>query len=238
MCGRYVSPKQADLERLWHVRGTPDLFKQSFNVAPTMPVPIIYVDRHGDARKLALARWGLVPFWWTGAKPPTHAFNARLEDAAIKAMWRKPYRQARCIVPAAGWYEWQAREIVDDATGEVRRYKQPFFLHLPGDRPLGFAGLLAWTKSRDAEEWTSSCSILTTAATGPASAVHGRMPVALAESAHARWLDPHLTDPEEIAALIAAHQVSSEVVLRAVSTRVNASKADDALLLQPIEPPL
>ena len=235
MCGRYVSPEEQDIERFWDVRADAP-FTRSFNVAPTMPVPMIYTDKREGERKLTLARWGLVPFWWKDAKPPGHTFNARLEEAATKAMWRDSFRKARCIVPASGWYEWQAREVVDQATGEVRKYKQPYFMHLPDHRPIGFAGLMAWNKDPKSGEWTGSCSILTTSADGVAAGVHHRMPVALAEAAHAAWLDPGLVDPEKIAALIAEHQLARDIVMHPVSTRVNASKADDALLLEPVNP--
>jgi len=236
MCGRFVSPDQRDLEKLFHVRGTPDLFQRSYNVAPTMPVPMVYLDRHEHERKLTLARWGLVPFCWKDVKPPGHTFNTRLEEASTKPMWRKAFRSGRCIVPASGWYEWQEREVVDQATGELRKYKQPFFMHLPDKRPLGFAGLMAWTRAKDADDWIASCSIITAAASGVAADVHHRMPVVLAEEAHERWLDPALDDPEEIAALIANHNLAGAIVTHAVSTRVNASKADDPLLLEPVNP--
>ena len=234
MCGRYVTPGQQDIERLWHVRGNDGAFGARYNVAPTTPVPIVYADRHGGGRRLALARWGLIPAWAKGPKPPSHTFNARLEEAPAKPMWRQPFRGARCIVPAIGWYEWQEKEVVDQATGEVRKYKQPFFLHLPGRRPLGFAGLMAWVKAEGADEWSGSCSVLTTSASGAAAKVHHRMPVTLIESAYDAWLDPALVDPEQVNALAAANQLADAIEQHAVSTRVNGSRVDDASLLDPV----
>lgn len=231
MCGRFVTPGQQDIERLWHVRGG-EPFPARYNVAPTAIIPTVYVDRHEGGRKLAMARWGLVPFWTK--TPPTHTFNARLEEAPAKATWRKPFREARCIIPALGWYEWKEREVVDQATGEVRKYKQPYFMHLPNDQPLGFAGLMAWTKVEGADQWTASCSILTTAASGTAADVHHRMPVTLAESAHDAWLDPTLVDPERVNILVAGNQLANAIERHAVSTRVNGSRNDDSSLLDPV----
>jgi putative SOS response-associated peptidase YedK len=233
MCGRFVTPGEQDIERLWHVRGGAP-FGAHYNVAPTTKVPMVYIDRHDGDHKLALARWGLVPSWAKGPKPPPHTFNARLEDAPGKAMWRQPFRNARCIIPALGWYEWKEREIVDQATGEVRKYKQPYFMHLPGNRPIGLAGLMAWAKVEGSEEWTSSCSILTTAASGTAADVHHRMPVALEESAHDAWLDPTLVDPEQVIALIAGNQLAGAIEKYPVSTRVNGSPNDDSSLLDAV----
>lgn len=126
------------------------------------------------------------------------------------------------------------REKLHQATGEVTKYKQPYFMHLPGNKPIGFAGLMAWTRAKGADEWTGSCSILPTAASGPAAGVHQRMAVALAESAHEAWLDPALIDPEKVNALIAGHRLADEIEKRAVSTRVNGSRVDDPSLLDPV----
>jgi putative SOS response-associated peptidase YedK len=238
MCGRYVSPAESDLERFWDVRrGTRRNFPAQFNVAPTMQVPIVYADRHDGARTLDLVRWGLVPFWAKDKpKPPPSTFNARLEDAATKPMWRQSFRTARCIVPATGWYEWRERQRIDRATGEVTKYKQPYFLHLPGNRPIGLAGLMSWTKPEGSDEWVGSCAILTAPATGAAADVHDRMPVALEESAHDAWIDRGLVDPDQVQKLIADHRLAS-VELHPVSTRVNASRDDDPSLIEPVPLP-
>jgi putative SOS response-associated peptidase YedK len=127
-----------------------------------MQVPIVYHSKRDDVQRVMLARWGLIPSWWKNAKAPGHTFNARLEEARDKPMWRQSFRTARCIVPALGWYEWQEREQVDVGTGEVRKYKQPFYMHGSGEL-IGFAGLMSWAKG-EGDKWTASCSILTTAA--------------------------------------------------------------------------
>ncbi|MEO7762224.1 MAG: SOS response-associated peptidase [Casimicrobiaceae bacterium] len=237
MCGRYVSPSEQDIERFWDLPGSDRRFPAQYNVAPTMPVPIVHRDQHaGGAKSVTLARWGLIPFFWKAAKPPGHSFNARLEEAADKPMWRLPFRNARCIVPASGWYEWQEREQVNRETGELNKYKQPYFMHLPENRLLGLAGLMAWTKAAGSDQWTASCTILTTAASGSAAQIHHRMPVALMEAAHDAWLDPNLNDPEAVQALIAEHQLALAIAKHAVSTRVNGSRTDDASLIDSVPP--
>src|SRR5690349_10305770 len=122
MCGRYVSPAEADLERYWgltHRQATLFLagYIQSFNVAPTLRVPIVFLE---DGERVGKpARWGLIPFWWSKPKPPPFTFNTRIEEAATKPMWREPLKESRCLVPALGWYEWKAVEVVDPSTGEI-----------------------------------------------------------------------------------------------------------------------
>ena len=72
MCGRYVSPTMAEMERNWALsdaqRNNQLGFVQHFNIAPTTQIPIIYPRDVG--RELQLARWGLVPFWWKQPKMP------------------------------------------------------------------------------------------------------------------------------------------------------------------------
>jgi len=168
MCGRYVSPEQAAIERAWHIgRSTSNAFGQRYSVAPTTQVPILRSRPGPDAGfALAEARWGLIPPWWKDAKPPQSTFNARAEDAASKPMWRQPYRHARCLVPAVGWYEWKTVESVDNETGEVHRHKQPYFIHPSDDRLILFAGLMSTYRAAD-ETVELSCAILTRAAVGP-----------------------------------------------------------------------
>ena len=46
MCGRYVSPEQAEIERFWHIgRHNSNPFARRFNVSPTSIIPILRLDR-------------------------------------------------------------------------------------------------------------------------------------------------------------------------------------------------
>jgi putative SOS response-associated peptidase YedK len=148
-------------------------------------------------------------------------------------MWRHPYRHARCLIPAVGWYEWKELHIVDAATGEVRTYKQPFYLHIEREKPVCFAGLMStWTP--EGGEPRLTCAILTRAPSPSAAEVHDRMPVILRESAHRDWLDPEMKNAPQVAELIATCTIDN-VKHHPVSTRLNASKTDEQELIQPIE---
>ena len=76
MCGRYVSPEEAAIERFWNLshaqRDNP--LGGRFNVSPTAIVPTLLLGETG-ALELVGARWGLIPFWWKEAKPPRLTFN-------------------------------------------------------------------------------------------------------------------------------------------------------------------
>src|SRR4051794_26210482 len=137
MCGRYVAPDNAAIEAAWHIgRRNSNPFPRRFNVAPTMPVQVIAGDREFGEPLLLEARWGFVPGWWKQAKPPSHCFNARAEEAASKPTWRYSYRSARCLVPAEGWYEWRDAERADPVTGELKAYRQPHFIARNDRRPV------------------------------------------------------------------------------------------------------
>jgi putative SOS response-associated peptidase YedK len=62
MCGRYVNPDEAAIERTWHIgRHNNDPIRRSFNVQPTSTIPVLRL--HPETRKLELiaARRGLIP---------------------------------------------------------------------------------------------------------------------------------------------------------------------------------
>lgn len=214
MCGRYVSPDQAAIERAWQIRRSSGLdLPRRFNVQPTTAVPLLLREDGGLA--LTAARWGLIPHWWKQDKPPAHSINARLEEAAGKPMWRDPLRHARCLLPAEGWYEWQA--LTDG--------KQPYYLHRADGRPVCFAGLMAtWNGAL-------SCALLTRAAEGPAAQVHDRMPVVLPDEAHAGWLDPALKDATAFAR---EHAIAREIAHHPVSKRVNNARNEGRELIEPL----
>jgi len=84
MCGRYVSPDEAAIERAWHVgRQNSNPFSRRFNVAPTSTVPFITGNESGQP-EVSSARCGLIPSWWKEAKPPRYGFNAGFEEIATK----------------------------------------------------------------------------------------------------------------------------------------------------------
>jgi len=232
MCGRYVSPEEAEIERAWHIgRHNSNPFQRRFNVSPTQIIPILRLDRDTGEIELVNARWGLIPTWWKDAKPPRMSHNARSEEAAAKPMWKGPLARSRCLIPAVGWYEWKAVEKADPSTGEIKTIKQPHFFHLPDNRLFSFAGMMATCKAPDQDAPQLSCTILSQASVGPAAEVHERMPVILTCEAEKHWLDPALTDPAEALAM-ACKSAIVEIAHYPVSLRVNASANEGADLIK------
>lgn len=229
MCGRFVAPDVAAVERFWqidrqnwHESDTP-----RFNVAPTSCVPMLREDSDG-ARVLDGARWGLIPTWWKKEAAPTHTFNARSEEAPDKPMWRQAIRHKRCLLPAQGWYEWNAGEKVRGASG--RMVNQPWYIHATDAPLLAFAGLWSlWQRGEN--DPLLSCSILTRAASGDLASIHDRMPVVLDPEQHASWLDA-AASTDAVTTLMA--QSRTRFATDRVSTRVNNVRNNDAELLEPV----
>ena len=138
MCGRYVSPEQAAIERQWHIgrHNQPDLsepFAARYNVAPQQgnPANFVPVVRQAEGGELELARlqWWLLPFWSKEPRIKYSTFNARVETVAKAASFRDPLKRRRCIIPALGWYEWQ----------ELPSGNLPWYLHGANGEILAFA---------------------------------------------------------------------------------------------------
>ena len=190
-----------------------------YNVSPGTDVAIVR-SRENKPRELALARWGLVPFW---AKEPdfgTRTINARSETAARKPAFRAAFRYRRCLIPADGFYEW---------SGGGRK-KQPWFIHLENRRPFAFAGL--W------ESWTGAdgsvletCTILTTEANEKLAELHHRMPVILPEATYADWLNLSENRAKALQPLLKPYPAEA-FSYYPVSERVNSPRNDDAACLE------
>jgi putative SOS response-associated peptidase YedK len=237
MCGRFVSPEEALIARYWHFgrSSNPNPLVRRFNVFPTDTIAFLRLPSNSDELELAAGRWGLVPHWWKEAKPPRMSFIARLEEAAKKPMWRDAWARARCLIPAEGWYEWQAVECVDSATGEIKSAKQPHFIRRKDGGLFCFAGLASYWKNPQTGEALRSCAIVTAAAAGPLAEIHGRAPVVLPEGAHARWLDRKLADPEEVNAVAEARVPPAEFTHWRVRPLVNNTALDGPELIEPAE---
>jgi len=228
MCGRYVSPERAAIERAWQVgRGNSNPFGRRYNVLPGTDIPILRASAGTGELELAEARWGLVPSWWKQDKPPANSINARAEEAAGKPMWRHAWRHSRCLIPAEGWYEWQAAQRTDPATGEMRPYKQPHYIFRRDRRPVCFAGLMETSPSA-----RLTCAILTRAASASVAGVHDRMPVVLPDELLVRWVRPDVDRADEVAGMVKLAQ--SSFAHYPVSTRLNTARTDEPGLVAPV----
>ena len=120
MCGRFALTSDADTLAAEFGIAAPAGLRPRYNIAPTQDVLVIRSD--ASIRSASTMRWGLIPLWAKDRKIGNRLINARAETVAVKPAFRDGFRSRRCLVPADGYYEWQARD----------GGKQPFFIFSRG----------------------------------------------------------------------------------------------------------
>lgn len=156
--------------------------------APSQRAPVIRLE-HG-LPVITELRWCLVPSWAKDEKIAYSLINARSETVAEKPAFRSAFKKRRCLIPADGFYEWQALGA---------KLKQPWRFVRPDRQPFPFAGLWEhWRHPDDANaEPLETFTLLTTTPNGVAALVHDRMPVILDGEARNQWLDAGLAAQAE-----------------------------------------
>lgn len=244
MCGRYAASRNPDdlveafeVERVDGTAATmPD-----WNVAPTKEALAVLErppreEGAGEpVRQLRALRWGLVPSWAKDRSIGSRMINARAASLLDKPAYRRAATSRRCLVPADGWYEWQASPIATDSRGRPR--KQPFFVHAADGDVLAFAGVYElWRdSSRDPEDpdaWLTTYAVLTTDAEPGLDRIHDRMPLVLPRERWEGWLDPAVSDPDDVRALLAPGPPGGFVAVP-VSPRVNNVANNGPELVEP-----
>lgn len=227
MCGRFVAGRDpVSLAAALGVEELPErLLPPNYNVAPTQQVSVVRDD--DGVRRLDIARWGLIPSWAKDASIGNRMINARSETVAEKPAFRSSFAKRRCIVPADGFYEWQAKP------------KIPFYLHPADGSVLAMAGLYAWWRNPEVAQdddpaaWVMSTTILTMASTDPISAIHDRSPVALPVDLFSAWLDPSVPGATVLAEALAWHPTDYWSI-HEVSRAVNRPQNNSPELLDPV----
>ncbi len=168
MCGRYLLSTQEYKEFQEIVR---DAQRRSYgqhnelnfpagDIAPTNEAPVLISS--GNKIVSEFQRWG-IPGWRGGLM-----INARAETVCVKPMFRRSMAAQRCVIPASGYYEWDAG-----------RHK--YFFQLPG-KPIYLAGVY------DNCEGNNCFVILTTAPNEVVKDIHDRMPLILNHDQVRPWL--------------------------------------------------
>jgi putative SOS response-associated peptidase YedK len=130
--------------------------------------------------------------WWRSpledGPGSTSIINARAESITDKPTFRQPIRFQRCLVPASAFYEWQ---------GTVKGAKTKMRIGRRDGEMFGMAGLYDTWKSPDGDE-IQTCAIITCAPNALMAPIHNRMSVILLPEDEQDWLNPDLTEPDEI----------------------------------------
>jgi putative SOS response-associated peptidase YedK len=263
MCGRFVSArKRLELLEEFAVERdrVADDRNPDYNVTPTKRIYAVMerAERAGEAgkaagedrkadvkplnedgagprRELMLLRWGLVPSWAKDDKVGARMINARVETVAVKPAFRGAFARRRCIIPADGYYEWQAAKDPAD-----KKAKQPFYIYRSDGGILSFAGIYElWrdgsVPSDHEDAWLWTASIITTEATDEIGEIHDRTPMVIPPQSWGDWLDPANNDKELLlATMLPAPSGPGGLVSHPVSTAVNSVRNNGPDLIEPL----
>ena len=177
MCGRFTLVASPELlAELFDLAEAPPLAPR-FNIAPTQPVGLVRVDPHLKTLAWALTYWGLIPSWSKDPSIGARLINARAETVAAKRYFGAAFRRRRCLIPASGFFEWQAQG----------KGKQPFYIAPADGGIFAFAGLWEKWTGPDGSE-LESATILTVEPNELMAPIHNRMPLILAPEDYGVWL--------------------------------------------------
>jgi putative SOS response-associated peptidase YedK len=225
MCGRISTAELTpeDLRRTFRLLTIP-MFHQSYNVAPTVPIPAIREQNH--IRTLCAFKWGLIPHWVKHLDMDVSAFNARGETVAQKPFFRDSFKSKRCIIPVSGFYEWQKRED----------RKQAYYIDRVDHKPIALAGLWDVWEDKEKGERVENCNLITIPATGQMVEIHARMPAILEPQFFDTWLDTEFRETHVLQDIL---QLPAQDALKMypVSDYVNNAAHDGERCLQGLEDP-
>src|SRR5262249_3433276 len=200
-----------------------------FNIAPSQEILTFVWDPTapgGGQPRAQFATWGLAPFWaqsGTGSKRPP-PINARSESVATSPMFREAFANGRCLIPATGFYEWQARPGTATRT--------PMHIHLKTGELFAFAGL--WAPGR--RDGLPTATILTCRPNNLMASIHNRMPVILKPDDERAWLEPPRDNTLDACAALLLPYSSEAMTAYAVSSLVNSFQNEGPELLVPAKP--
>lgn len=163
MCGRYFfGDRTADeVEKELGLRPG-SVSPRLGDATPGMMLPGIVRSRSSAGNSGAQSSAGVTDvqdlFWGLKGSDGKLIINARAESAADKPMFSESIMRRRCLLPAAGFYEWD-------------RDKTRFVFKRTDGKPMYLAGFYDLSANKD------SFVILTTAANKSMEPVHDRMPV-------------------------------------------------------------
>ena len=166
MCGRYFFGAETERDVEMELGLEEGSFVMSAgDVTPAMMPKVISAKKDGAGNSLHVSDM----FWGLTGKDKKLIINARAESVTNKPMFSDSVIRRRCIIPAAGFYEW-----------DKDRNKVTFFRK--DKSPIYLAGFYQLSENRD------SFVILTTAANESMKKVHDRMPLMIESKEVRDWL--------------------------------------------------
>lgn len=161
MCNLYdIGPATAKQSRGWERQAVEALgaLPKKFGVRRTDPGLVLRRAPGSDGLESVVMRWGFV-------RDFSNAINNSRVDKLGSGMWAAAWRETRCVIPVAAFYEW---------SGGEKGAKQTYALRGEPGEWLWMAGL--WEENPD----HGPCfSMITTEGQGVIASIHDRMPAIL-----------------------------------------------------------
>lgn len=163
MCGRYFIDDEMwrEIKKICRQIDDAKLKVTKTDVRPTDLAWVLAGMKEIQPEKM---HWGFTSQYQDGL-----LINARAETVLSKPSFRNSIRNCRCVIPAAGFYEWN-------------KEKEQVSFTMPQSKILYMAGI--WQPSDKGNQFT----ILTTAPNDSVSPVHDRMPLVLLPEEIQPWI--------------------------------------------------
>jgi putative SOS response-associated peptidase YedK len=221
MCQRYILTSDlTQLQASLSFSGSVNIVPRH-NIRPLQQIPV--VQSCGAAHVFAAMRWGIR----TSSLPGEFKseFDARLLAQDPQLL------QQRCLIPADGFYEDERR-----AGGRV----QPWLVRLLEDGAFCFAGIwrpdiagLDGGSGKLFVQIGAGCALLTVPDRDTIAPIATKVPVILAASDYAAWLNPE-TSPGHLQSLLKPYRESG-ICWHAVGTEILHTDLDTPSLAEPAQ---
>ncbi len=183
MCGRFYLDADAEfLLNYFKIKYKPAVDIPKDTVFPAQSAPVVI--EHKSERRFGQMNWG-----FRRPEDKRVIFNSRSEGIFDKWLFKEAIRSKRCVVPATGFYEWNAE-------------KTGYSVELPDHALMCFAGIYRKQLDKNGEEeW--AFSIVTREANADMHQIHERMPLMLKPEEVDLWLS-EAADVSEITSVLNA----------------------------------
>ena len=214
MCGRFsLASKSQTIAEYFGIELLYELTPR-YNIAPSQDILVIK-QLSASQPEFRFMHWGLIPYWQKEEDIGTKWINARSESMHAKPLFKKLFKQKRCLIIADGFYEWQ----------ETNRSKHPYYIYKKDHQPFAIAGIWEHWENKEGKVM-ESCLLLTTEANPEVKPIHHRMPVILQKAQSLSWLNPENTNTEMLKTFLMPY-LHDDLTSYEVSTYVNNPKNEN-----------
>src|SRR5216683_672677 len=191
MCGAYgySTKEEREIYKRFDVENTLENFKPHWNRHIGTMNPVIYMT--ADGVQIRYMYWSFIPSWAPEKRLKFSTFNAR-DDHLMQGIYKVAVPKQRCLIPATYFFE-------PDRIHFPKPKQAPWYLFKLKDQEIfALAGLYnIWTDPKTKEE-LFTYTIITTDPNADVGKHHDREPAILPRNQEKQWLNPDLTEPEQV----------------------------------------